>query len=69
MTTPALRPLLTVREAASILRVATKTVYRRIDAGELPVGRIGTDPKAPIRVRAADLVRYLSPELRANLSE
>lgn len=48
--------LLTVGEVAAALRVSTMTVYRLINAGELPAARIGRS----FRVRAEDLDRYLA---------
>jgi excisionase family DNA binding protein len=47
--------LVTVAEVAAALRVSTMTVYRLINAGELPAARIGRS----FRVRAEDLDRYL----------
>lgn len=46
---------LTVGEVAAMLRVSPMTVYRRINAGELPAVRIGRS----FRVREEDLDRYL----------
>lgn len=48
--------LLTVGEVAAGLRVSTMTVYRLINAGELPAARIGRS----FRVRTEDLDRYLA---------
>jgi excisionase family DNA binding protein len=48
--------LLTVGEVAAALRVSTMTVYRLINAGELPAARIGRS----FRVRTEDLDRYLA---------
>jgi putative molybdopterin biosynthesis protein len=47
--------LLTVREAASLMAVSEATVYREISRRELPAVHVGRQ----IRVRPADLVRYL----------
>jgi excisionase family DNA binding protein len=47
--------LLTVAEVAAALRVSTMTVYRLINAGDLPAARIGRS----FRVRTEDLDRYL----------
>ena len=41
---------------AAILRVSTMTVYRLINAGQLPAARIGRS----FRVREEDLDRYLA---------
>lgn len=46
---------LTVGEVAATLRVSTMTVYRLINAGQLPAVRIGRS----FRVREAELDRYL----------
>ena len=47
---------LTVREVAGTLRVSNMTVYRLINAGELPAVRIGKS----FRLREDDVNRYLS---------
>lgn len=47
---------MTVGEVASVLRVSTMTVYRLINAGELPAARIGRS----FRVRTGDLDQYLA---------
>ena len=47
---------MTVGEVASVLRVSSMTVYRLINAGELPALRIGRS----LRVRSEDLDRYLA---------
>jgi excisionase family DNA binding protein len=47
---------MTVAEVASDLRVSSMTVYRLINAGELPAVRIGRS----FRVRTEDLDRYLA---------
>ena len=46
---------MTVNEVAAMLRVSAMTVYRRINAGELPAVRIGRS----FRVREQDLDQYL----------
>lgn len=48
--------LLTVAEVASELRVSTMTVYRLINAGDLPAFRIGKN----YRIKRADLDAYLT---------
>lgn len=50
---------MTVGEVAALLRVSAMTVYRRINAGELPAVRIGRS----FRVREEDLDRYLDERL------
>ena len=47
---------LTVREVASTLRVSNMTVYRLINAGDLPAVRVGKS----FRLREDDVNRYLS---------
>jgi excisionase family DNA binding protein len=47
---------LTVREVASMLRVSNMTVYRLINAGELPAVRVGKS----FRLREDDVDRYLA---------
>ena len=47
---------LTVREVASALRVSNMTVYRLINAGELPAVRVGKS----FRLREDDVNRYLA---------
>ncbi|HZS25369.1 MAG TPA: helix-turn-helix domain-containing protein [Gaiellaceae bacterium] len=54
--------LLTVAEAAQTLRVSPRTVYNRVRAGELPALRLGSGPKAPIRIDPLDLARFLVPD-------
>lgn len=47
---------MTVGEVAAVLRVSTMTVYRLINAGQLPAVRIGRS----FRVREEELDRYLA---------
>ena len=46
----------TVREVAATLRVSSMTVYRLINAGDLPAVRIGKS----FRLREDDVNRYLA---------
>ncbi len=48
--------LLTVEEVAEILRVSLTTVYRRIQAGELPYIKLG---HRQVRVKPEDLEAYI----------
>jgi excisionase family DNA binding protein len=48
-------PLLTINEVAAALRVSKMTIYRLVQAGELPAIRIGRS----IRVPASALRAYL----------
>lgn len=52
---------MTVNEVASLLRVSNMTVYRLINAGELPAARIGKS----YRIRRGDVDRYLSDRFNA----
>lgn len=52
--------LLTVAEAAGLARLSEKTVRRRIATGELEAVRLGTGPRAPLRIDRANLERFLS---------
>ncbi|HLX87981.1 MAG TPA: helix-turn-helix domain-containing protein [Acidimicrobiales bacterium] len=47
---------MTVREVAATLRVSNMTVYRLINAGELPAVRVGKS----FRLREDDVNRYLA---------
>ena len=53
---PKFEPLLTVEETAVVLNTSTKTVRRRIRAGELPAVRDGR----LLRVRPIDLRTYIA---------
>jgi excisionase family DNA binding protein len=48
--------LRTVAEVAAVLRVSNMTVYRLINAGELPALRVGKS----YRIRQGDLDAYLT---------
>ena len=48
-------PFLTVAEVAEILRVSNMTVYRLINAGQLPAVRVGKS----YRLTEADVDRFL----------
>lgn len=52
----ALGPVMTVAEVADALRVSTMTVYRLVNAGELPALRVGKN----IRIRTRDLDAFLA---------
>ena len=49
------RTLMTIDEVGDFLRVNARTVYRLIQAGELPAARVGRQ----WRVRREDLERWL----------
>lgn len=57
--------LLTVEEAARVLRVSPDTVRRRIAAGELPALRVGGSSQAPVRISRSALEDLLRPFVRA----
>lgn len=64
MSTPDSTPddqLLTVAEASRELRISRWAIQDRIDNGQLPACKIGTGPRAPIRIRASDLKALLIP--------
>lgn len=48
--------LLTMEEVARVLGVSLKTVYRWIDAGELPVSLIG---ERTYRIFERDLIKFI----------
>ncbi len=50
--------LLTVPEAAELLRLHPQTVYEKVQAGELAAVRLGRGPNARIRIPADVLKRY-----------
>ena len=52
---------MTVNEVASLLRVSNMTVYRLINAGEMPAARIGKS----YRIRRGDVDKYLSDRFNA----
>jgi excisionase family DNA binding protein len=52
---------MTVNEVASLLRVSNMTVYRLINAGELPAARIGKS----YRIRRPDVDKYLADRFNA----
>jgi len=54
--------LLTVAETARRLRQSEVTVRRKIADGSLPALKIGTGPRAPIRVDAAELEAWIFRE-------
>ena len=54
--------LLTVAEAAEILRVSEDTIRRRVAAAELPAYRTGSGPRCPLRIKAGDLSHYIFGE-------
>jgi excisionase family DNA binding protein len=51
--------LLTPQQAAREIGASVDSIRRRIWSGELAHYRLGTGPKAPIRVSRGDLTAYL----------
>ena len=51
--------LLTPREVAEVMRVATMTVYRLIKSGELPAMRVGKH----LRIRGQDVAKFLDARI------
>lgn len=56
--------LLTVCEVALTLRQSERTVRDKIASGDLRGVRIGSGPRAPIRVGAAELEAFIHPRER-----
>jgi excisionase family DNA binding protein len=54
---------LTVNEAAHLLGVSRITIRRRIWEGDLEVVRLGSGPRAPIRIPHDVLVDYLADHI------
>lgn len=52
--------LLTVKEAARVLHYSPRTIYRRAADGELRVLRLGSGPKATIRIDPQDLAAFVA---------
>ena len=46
-------------EAARLLAVSRRSIYRYISEGHLRAVKLGSAPNAPLRIRAADLVEQL----------
>ena len=51
--------LLTVPEAAELLRLSPATVYDKVEAGELAAVRLGSGSRPRIRIDADELRRYV----------
>ena len=51
--------LLTVPETAEPLRLSPGTVYEKVETGELAAVRLGSGPRARIRIDADELRRYV----------
>ena len=57
-------PLLRVDAVAERLDVSRRTVYRKIEAGQIPALRLGSSPGEAIRVPEAELLEWLFREPR-----
>lgn len=57
--------LLTAKETAVMLGLTPATIRRKVAAGEIPAVRLGTRPRAPIRVPADELEEWLDAPLPA----
>jgi len=51
--------MLSVDQAAEISGVSRATMYRRVQAGEVPAYRVGRNAKAPVRIRRDELEAFL----------
>ena len=51
--------VLTVKEAAKLLRVTTKTIYKKVRHGEIPHKKVGSE----IRFLLPQLIRWLKGEI------
>ena len=56
--------LLMTDEVADALRVSRGSVYRLLERGELYAVRLGSGPKARIRVADSELERFLADHTR-----
>jgi len=51
--------LLTRQEAAAELKIGLRTLDRRLATGQLKCYRLGSGPRAPIRISVEQLLEYL----------
>ena len=51
------KELLRVDEVAAILRVSTQTIYRRIDEGNIPAGKLAGGRR--LLVKRSDLIKII----------
>jgi excisionase family DNA binding protein len=56
------RRVLTVTEAAALLRISRSAAYRRVDDGTLPVVRLGGRLRVPVEA-LENLLRSVDPTL------
>lgn len=50
---------MTVEQAAELANVSRATLYRRVATGEVEAVKIGTGPKAPIRIPRTSFVEWI----------
>jgi excisionase family DNA binding protein len=53
------RPLLTAGEAAKVLRLSKRSIYRRVASGEIEAVRLGGAPNSPLRLRPEHLASFI----------
>ena len=56
--------LVTVGEAAALLRLSPLTVRRKIATGELRAERVGAGPRSHYRIWSSDIANYLRANAR-----
>jgi excisionase family DNA binding protein len=54
------KKIYTIEELAKILQLSSETVRRAVRDGNIKVIRLGTGPKAPIRITKAEVDKILS---------
>lgn len=54
--------LMTVEQAAELANVSRATLYRRVAAGEVEAVKIGSGPKAPIRIPRTSFLDWIFAE-------
>jgi excisionase family DNA binding protein len=52
--------LLTVGEVSELFGMSKKSIYRRIERGEIPAIKLGDGPQAPLRIDRNALADWLS---------
>ena len=50
---------MTVDQAAELANVSRATLYRRVASGEVEAVKIGSGPKAPLRIPRAPFVAWI----------
>jgi excisionase family DNA binding protein len=61
--------LLNVKQAAHFLGLSVPTLYRKVAAGEVPALKLGSGPRAVIRIDARELEQWLYEARRAPAGE